>query len=68
MLKSQQQPVVEHPRILNTVGINHQSASQHAKINEMVPKPVIAGQAGTFPSEDRAVLPVAHRREQPAEI
>ena len=49
--KSQQQPVVENTRIVDSIGIDNDRAHQSAEFDQMVPVPAIAGQARGFDAE-----------------
>ena len=63
-LESQQKSIVELAQIVDAFGINDQGVHQPAKVQELVPVPVIAGEARDLQAKHRAGLPKAYRSNQ----
>jgi len=63
-LEPQQQTVVEQPRIVNAIVVNDQRFGHGAQIDQLMPIPVIARQAGCLQSQHRPDLALEHQIQQ----
>jgi hypothetical protein len=62
-LQTEQQTVVDQPRIIDTIGINDQRAGKGAQIDQVMPIPAITGEPGGLDAINRADASGADQRD-----
>jgi len=64
-LETKQQSIVEHRRMIDTVGIGDQRVSDAAEIEQAIPIGIVAGEAGDLESENNPDVAKCDLRGEP---
>ena len=64
-LEPEEQAIVDEPRLVHAIGIDHQGPYERTEVDQLVPVPPVAREARRFDAEHGPDGSAAHRRNEP---